>query len=124
MHLFALCAADECEHTGGWESQVVIPKRSTLTVEKEVTRVASDGKWLCLTSWSNAVNTHLWGFGKVPEHPLQHPLLVPSPADAGQHPSLQAPPTASTPRDSGSSWCSSLEPASPVCSWSGSLPSS
>ena len=34
--------ADECEHTGGWESQVVIPKRSTLTVEKEVTRVPSD----------------------------------------------------------------------------------
>jgi hypothetical protein len=38
----------------------------SLTVEKEVTRVASDGQWLCLTPWSNAVNTHCWGFGKVP----------------------------------------------------------
>ena len=65
---------DECKHTGGWESQVVIPKRSRLTVEKEVTRVASDGQWLCLTSWSNAVNTHLWGFGKVPRAPLAAPL--------------------------------------------------
>ena len=52
--------ADECEHTGGWESQVVIPKRSTLTVEKEVTRLPSDGQGLCLTPWSNAVNTHSW----------------------------------------------------------------
>ena len=66
--------ADECEHTGGWESQVVIPKRSTLTVEKEVTRVPSDGQGLCLTPWSNAVNTHSWGFGKVPRAPLAAPL--------------------------------------------------
>ena len=58
--------ADECENTGGWESQVVIPGRSRLTVETEVTRVPSDGQWLCLTPWSNAVNTHCWGFGKVP----------------------------------------------------------
>jgi hypothetical protein len=75
MHLFLFSRkTDECKHTGGWESQVVIPKRSTLTVEKEVTRVASDGQWLCLTSWSNAVNTHCWGFGKVPRAPLAAPL--------------------------------------------------
>jgi hypothetical protein len=49
-------------------------KRSTLTVEKEVTRVPSDGQGLCLTPWSNAVNTHSWGFGKVPRAPLAAPL--------------------------------------------------
>ena len=58
--------ADGFKNTGAWESQVVIPGRSKLTVENEVTRVPSDGQWLCLTPWSNAVNTHCWGFGKVP----------------------------------------------------------
>jgi hypothetical protein len=60
--------ADGFKHTGAWESQVVKPGRSRLTVEKEVTivTVPSDGQWLCLTPWSNAVNTHCWGFGKVP----------------------------------------------------------
>jgi hypothetical protein len=114
--------ADECKHTGGWESQVVIPEHSTLTVEKEVTRVASDGQWICFTPWSNAVNTHLWGFGKVPRAPHAAPLASAVSSGRWQHPSLQAQTTAPTPPDSGSSWSSSLEPAGPVCSWSGSLP--
>ena len=59
--------ANDCKHTGSWDSQVVKPGRSKLTVEKEVTSVLSDGQWLCLTPWSNAVNTHCWGFGKVPQ---------------------------------------------------------
>ena len=62
------------KHTGSWDSQVVKPGRSKLTVEKKVTSVPSDGQWLCLTPWSNAVNTHCWGFGKVPRAPLAAPL--------------------------------------------------
>jgi hypothetical protein len=66
--------ADECKHTGSWDSQRVKPRRAKLAVEKEVTRVPSDGQWICFTPWSNAVNTHLWGFGKVPRAPHAAPL--------------------------------------------------
>ena len=64
---------DEGKHTGSWDSQRVKPRRSRLAVEQEVTRVPSDGQWICFTPWSNAVNTHLWGFGKVPRAPHAAP---------------------------------------------------
>ena len=65
-------SASGCVHTGSWESQRVIPGRSRLTLEEEKTAVPSDGQWIAFTPWSNAVNSHLWGFGKVP-HTQQPP---------------------------------------------------
>ena len=61
--------ASGCVHTGCWESQRVVPGRSRLTLEKEKTIVPSDGQWIAFTPWSNAVNSHLWGFGKVTHTP-------------------------------------------------------
>ena len=71
-----------CVHTGSWESQRVIPGRSRLTLEKEKTIVASDGQWIAFTPWSNAVNSHLWGFGRLHTH-TAGPLPVPYRAVAG-----------------------------------------
>lgn len=71
-------------HTGCWESQRVVPGRSRLTLEKEKTIVPSDGQWIAFTPWSNAVNSHLWGFGKV-THTQRPPCQcrIERPRDAG-----------------------------------------